>query len=181
MSADDVLSAGYSICTAFEPGIQNAADALFADETLFPQGALDGTPVQAALVAMRPESGAVCAIIGGREYEVRRGLNRATQIRRSPGSAIKPVSTFAAAIDAYGFSPTSMIEDSPREFDGGYSPKNAGGNSYGTVTLREALSRSLNIATVDLADLIGINAVRNYAARFGLPLSLQDNNLALSL
>lgn len=181
MSVDDVLSAGYSIRTAFEPAIQEVADALFDDDTNFPVGASDGTNVQAALVAMRPDSGEICAIVGGREYEVQRGLNRATQIQRSPGSAIKPVSTYAAAIDAYGFTPTSMVEDTPREFDGGYSPGNAGGNSYGTVTLREALSRSLNIATVDLADLIGVNAVRNYATRFGIDLALQDDNLALSL
>lgn len=178
---DDVLSAGYSIHTAFEPAIQDEVDELFADDSNFPGSAPDGTDVQTALVAMRPNSGEICAIAGGRAYEVQRGLNRATQIRRSPGSAIKPVSTFAAAIDAHGFAPSSMIEDIPREFSGGYMPGNAGGNSYGTVTLREALSRSLNIATVDLADLIGVNSVRNYAARFGLELALEDSNLALSL
>ncbi len=181
MSVDDVLSAGYAIHTAFEPAMQDAADALFDDHANFPVGASDGTDVQAALVALRPDSGAICAIVGGRSYDVQRGLNRATQIRRSPGSAIKPVSAYAAAIDAYGFAPTSFVEDTPREFAGGYTPRNAGGNSYGTVTLREALSRSLNIATVDLADLIGVSAVRNYAVRFGLKLDEQDNNLALCL
>lgn len=181
LNADEVLSSGYAIYTAFEPAIQDAADALFDDDTNFPVGASDGTDVQAALVAMRPDCGAICAIVGGRDYEVRRGLNRATQIQRSPGSAIKPVSTYAAAIDAFGLTPTSLVEDTPRDFGNGYSPGNAGGNTYGTVTLREALSRSLNIATVDLADLIGINAVRNYAAKFGLELSWQDDNLALAL
>lgn len=180
MSIDDVLCAGYSIHTAFEPALQDAADRLFADDSCFPMDASDGTPVQAALVAMRPE-GEICAVVGGRQYEVQRGLNRATSIRRSPGSAIKPVSAYAAAIDAYGFTPSSLVEDTPREFSGNYSPGNAGGHFYGTVTLREALSRSLNIATVDLADLIGINAVRNYAIRFGLDLDLQDDNLALAL
>ena len=181
LSVDDVLSSGYTIRTAFEPKLQDAADALFADDVRFPVGASDGVEVQAALIAMRPESGAVCAVVGGRDYEIQRGLNRATQIRRSPGSAIKPVSTFAAAIDAFNLSPTSLVEDTPRDFGDGYSPGNAGGNTYGTVTLREALSRSLNIATVDLADLIGVNAVRSYAAKFGLELSWQDDNLALAL
>ena len=59
-----------------------------------------------------------------------------------------------------------MVEDTPRDFGNGYSPGNAGGNTYGTVTLREALSRSLNVATVDLADLVGVSAVRGYAERF---------------
>lgn len=180
MSIDEVLCAGYSIHTAFEPALQDAADRLFSDDSCFPTDASDGTPVQAALVAMRPE-GEICAVVGGRRYEVQRGLNRATSIRRSPGSAIKPISAYAAAIDAYGFTPSSLVEDKPREFSGNYTPGNAGGLFYGTVTLREALSRSLNIATVDLADLIGVNAVRNYAIRFGLDLDLQDDNLALSL
>ena len=181
LTVDDVLSSGYVIRTAFEPALQSAADALFADDTRFPVGAADGTAVQAALVAMRPKTGAICAVVGGRDYEVQRGLNRATQIRRSPGSAIKPVSTYAAAIDAFNLSPTSLVEDTPRDFGNGYTPGNAGGNSYGTVTLREALSRSLNIATVDLADLIGVSAVRSYATKFGLELSWQDDNLALAL
>lgn len=181
LSVDDVLSAGYAIDTAFEPDLQSAADLLFENDANFPVDASDGTCVQAALVAMRPETGEICALVGGREYSVRRGLNRATQTCRSPGSAIKPVSVYAAAIDAYDFTPTSLVEDTPREFAGGYSPGNAGGKTYGTVTLREALSRSLNIATVDLADLIGVNAVRAYAAKFGLPLSWQDDNLALAL
>lgn len=181
VGTDELLSSGYSIHTAFEPAIQDCIDKLFSDDSLFPAGSSDATPVQAAFVAVRPENGAICAIEGGRKYEVRRGLNRATSIRRSPGSAIKPVSTYAAAIDHYGFTPSSFIEDTPREFSGGYTPGNAGGNSYGKVTLRESLSRSLNIATVDLADLIGINAVRNYAIRFGLKPDSQDDNLALSL
>lgn len=181
LSVDDIMISGLSIRTAYEPEMQRAADELFEDASNFPDSAPDGTAAQAALVAMDPDTGLIRALVGGRNYTVRRGLNRATQIRRSPGSAIKPISVYAAAIDAHNFTPTSFIEDTPREFDGGYAPGNAGGNAYGTVTLREALSRSLNIAAVDLADLIGVNAVRSYALRFGLELSAQDANLALAL
>ena len=91
------------------------------------------------------------------------------------------MSTYAAAIDAYGYLPSSIIDDTPRTFAGGYAPGNAGGASYGPVTLREALSRSLNVATVDLAETIGVPAVRSYANRFGLPLDASDANLSLAL
>ena len=181
LTMDELLSGGYRIETQYDSEFQRAADALFDDPDRFPDSAADGTPVQAALVAMDPSSGAVRALVGGRSYDVRLGLNRATGIRRSPGSAIKPVSTYAAAIDRYGLSPTSMVEDTPRDFGNGYSPGNAGGNTYGTVTLREALSRSLNVATVDLADLVGVSAVRGYAERFGLTLSPRDASLSLAL
>ena len=181
LSGDEVLTGGYRISTGLDPAMQLAAEALFEDADRFPAAAADGTPVQAGLITLDNQSGAVRAVVGGRKYDVALGLNHATQIRRQPGSAFKPISTYAAAIDAYGFVPSSTVEDTPRTFDGNYTPKNAGGNSYGTVTLREALSRSLNIATVDLADLIGTEALRQYAQRFGVPLSDRDVNLSLAL
>lgn len=181
MEAEEILSSGLHIYTGLRTDFQQAAEALFENGANFPDPAGDGTPVQAALIALEPATGEIAAVIGGRSYEVRRGLNRATQAQRQPGSAIKPVSTYAAAIEDMGFLPSSMIEDVQREFPGKYLPGNVGGKYYGTVTLREALSRSLNVATVDLADLIGMQRVRNTLAKFGVPLAAQDVNLSLSL
>lgn len=181
MDPEEILSAGLHIHTGFKSGIQQAADTLFKNGANFPDPAEDGTPVQAALVALDTQTGEIAAIVGGRSYEVRRGLNRATQMQRQPGSAIKPISSYAAAIEQKGFLPVSMVQDVQREFPGKYLPGNAGGAYYGTVTLREALSRSLNVATVDLADLIGMQAVRNTIGRFGIALAAQDVNLSLSL
>lgn len=181
MDAEEIISAGLHIYTGYNAEFQETANALFENGANFPDPASDGTAVQAAFIAMRPETGEIAAIVGGREYEVRRGFNRATQMLRQPGSAIKPISTYAAAIEEKGFLPTSTVEDVQREFPGKYLPGNAGGNYYGTVTLREALSRSLNVATVDLADLIGMQTVRSTIAAFGIPLAAQDVNLSLSL
>ena len=181
LSADEVISGGYRITTGLNPKMQDVAEELFADADRFPANAGDGTPVQGALAALDAQNGEIRALVGGRSYDVRRGLNRATQAQRQPGSAFKPVSTYAAAIDAYGYLPTSIIQDTPRTFPGDYRPRNAGGKSYGAVTLREALSRSLNIATVDLAETVGTPAIRTYAARFGLPLAPQDTNLSMAL
>lgn len=181
VSDEEIMTGGYHIYTSYEPYMQQNIDELFANGANFPNPAADGTPVQAALIAMNPENGEIYAMAGGREYEVRRGLNRATRIQRQPGSAIKPVSTYAAAIEDYNFLPVSMINDVQREFPGKYLPGNAGGSYYGIVTLREALSRSLNVATVDLADLIGVNALRSQMNDFGLTPSAQDVNLSLAL
>lgn len=180
LSAEEIFSGGFRIYTGLYPDMQNAADELFSDSANFPADASDETPVQSAFIAMEPESGMVLAMIGGRSYDLRRGFNRAIQMQRQPGSTFKPLAAYAAAIDAYGFCPTSTVEDRPRDFDG-YAPGNAGGATYGTVTLRQALSKSLNIATVDLADLIGIPALRTYAEKFGIHLSDQDQNLSLAL
>ena len=140
ISRDELLTGGYAIYTALDTGAQTAAEELFENGANFPDPAADGTPAQAALVAENVENGEIVALVGGRTYDVRLGLNRATQIRRQPGSAIKPVSAYAAAIEGYGYLPTSFVDDTPRVFAGGYQPGNAGGNYYGEVTLREALS-----------------------------------------
>ena len=181
VDADELMSGGYRLHTALNPRMQAAAEALFEDGARFPADGQDGTPVQAALAALDTENGALLAVVGGRRYDVKRGLNRATAMRRQPGSAFKPVSTYAAAIDACGYLPSSIVDDTPRTFSGGYAPGNAGGASYGPVTLREALSRSLNVATVDLAERVSVPTVRTYAQRFGLPLDAADANLSLAL
>ncbi len=181
VDADELMSGGYRLHTALNPRMQAAAEALFEDGARFPADGQDGTPVQAALAALDTENGALLAVVGGRRYDVKRGLNRATAMRRQPGSAFKPVSTYAAAIDACGYLPSSIVDDTPRTFSGGYRPGNAGGASYGPVTLREALSRSLNVATVDLAERVSVPTVRSYAQRFGLPLDTNDANLSIAL
>ena len=73
------------------------------------------------------------------------------------------------------------MDDTPRVFAGGYQPGNAGGNYYGEVTLREALSRSLNVATVDLAETVGVAALRAQLERFGISPAERDADLALAL
>ena len=127
ISRDELLAGGYAIYTALDPQAQAAAEELFANGANFPDPAADGTPAQAALVAENVENGEIVALVGGRTYDVRLGLNRATQIRRQPGSAIKPVSAYAAALEGYGYLPTSFVDDTPRVFAGGYQPGNAGG------------------------------------------------------
>ncbi len=181
ISADDLLTGGYTVYTCLNPDMQLYAEKLFENGANFPDPASDGTPAQAAFCAVDAVTGAVRAVIGGRSYSVARGLNRTTQSRRQPGSAFKPISVYASAIDAYGLSPSSIIDDVKRVYDGGYSPNNAGGKFYGSVTLRTALSKSLNAATVSLIDFTGINSARDYAMRAGIPLDKSDNGLALAL
>ncbi len=127
-----------------------------------------GQDLQGALVALDPRSGEIRALIGGRRY-VQRGFNRALGARRQPGSAFKPF-VYAAALSD-GFTPATVVEDSPVEVTDGsrvWRPVNFGGEYAGVVTLRRALMTSANAATVRLSRAVGERRVAALARRAGL-------------
>lgn len=179
LSADEIVSGGYSIYTSYSPHHQQIADKLYADKSFFPANASDGTPVQSALAVLDTQSGAILAMVGGRDYAVRRGLNRATQMRRQPGSALKPLAVYGPALDK-GYTTASVLLDEKTSF-GGYTPQNAGDRYYGRVTLRTALRNSLNTTAVRLLDEIGISAGIEYLSRMGIRTEESDRNLSLAL
>ena len=124
---------------------------------------------QAALVAMRPD-GRVVAMVGGRSYRDS-PFNRATQARRQPGSAFK-LFVYLAALRA-GWTPDSMIEDSPITIDG-WTAKNSDRVYRGPITLREAFARSSNAATVRLSESVGRGNVLRAARELGITSDLRN-------
>jgi penicillin-binding protein 1A len=128
-----------------------------------------GGPVQAALVAMRPD-GTVVAMVGGKSYKDS-PFNRATQARRQPGSAFK-LFVYLAALRA-GYTPDSMVEDRPITIDG-WTPRNSDGVYRGSIPLKEAFARSSNAATVRLAEQVGRQNVMRAARDLGIVSPLTD-------
>ncbi len=118
---------------------------------------------QGALVALTPD-GAVRALVGGRRYADSQ-FNRATTAQRQPGSAFKPF-VYLAAVEA-GFSADDRVSDAPIAI-GGWRPRNFDDKTRGEITLREALARSVNTATVRLAQRLGVDRVIGVAKRLGL-------------
>ncbi len=179
VSAETLLGSGYRIDTTLDPGLQEIADAQYKTK-VFPANASDGTKVQSAMACVDVKTGAVRAIVGGREYTVLRGFNRATQLKRQPGSAIKPLAVYAPAMEYFGYNTASVLMDEPTDF-GGYKPRNSGDAYYGSVTVRTALMYSLNVSTVSLLQKIGVKAARTYLTNTGIPLDSRDANLSLAL
>ena len=180
MTADEVIRGGFSIYTAYDPRLQSTADSVYENKSLFPANASDGTPVQSAMAVIDTHTGAVRAMIGGRNYTVKRGLNRATQMRRQPGSALKPLSVYGPALEK-GYTTASVLLDEKTSFSGGYTPQNAGDKYYGQVTLRTALRNSLNVPAVRLLEEIGIDSAIHYLNKMGIPTQDSDHNLSLAL
>ncbi len=180
VTADEVIQGGFSIHTAYSPRLQAIADNVYADKSLFPAGASDGTIMQSAMAVVDTGSGAVRAMIGGRSYDTKRGLNRATQMRRQPGSALKPLAVYGPALEK-GYTTASVLLDEKTSFSGGYTPQNAGDRYYGNVTLRTAVRNSLNTTAVRLLEEIGIDSAIDYLTRMGIPTQDSDRNLSLAL
>jgi penicillin-binding protein 1A len=144
-----------------------------AEGNLYPAGSygLRQFPaVDGALVALDPHTGRVRAMTGGFSYEMSQ-FNRATQAKRQPGSAFKPF-VYLAALDR-GYTPSTLVLDAPFVADQGpglikWKPANYTNKFYGPSPMRLGIEKSRNLMTVRLAQTIGMEAVIDYATRFGV-------------
>jgi penicillin-binding protein 1B len=184
-SEAQLLSQSYRVYTTLDPQLERAAVQAMAlgianvDQLLTRKYALwqkQGKPAEAqvAMIVLDPHNGDILATVGGRNYGESQ-LNHITA-RRQPGSVFKPF-VYAAAFDdaVKGISPivtpASTVVDEPTtfEFQGNdYTPNNYGESFHGTVTARDALTYSLNVATVKVAEMIGYGRVVDMARQLGL-------------
>ncbi len=140
--------------------------------------------VEGALVAINPNDGAIKTIIGGFDF-THNNYNHITQAMRQPGSGFKPF-IYSAALDK-GLSPNTVIEDSeicyPSGGDGGgqWCPKNDDSKFLGSITLRQALTMSVNIVTIKMLNQISPQYAIDYITKFGFNKSQFQPYLTLAL
>ena len=164
---------GHVLAVRFERWVDEVAQFRLDDESV----------LQSALVAIENTTGYVRALIGGSTGEKFK-FNRATQARRQPGSAFKPI-IYAAAIENKSYSPATIIVDEAIEVelkhdDELWEPKNAGGDFLGPISLRRALELSRNICTIKVLMDVGFDSVIELAKKMGIKSDL-GHNLSLSL
>ena len=132
--------------------------------------------MQATLIALDPHTGEIRALIGGRDYGASQ-LNRVTTAKRQPGSIFKSF-VFATSLNSgiqEGANPvitaSTIVDDAPTVFefdDKTYEPNNYGEKFYGPVTLRRTLTKSLNVATVKIAEMTGLDKISALAKQAGM-------------
>ncbi len=176
---ETLLSGGYRIYTSLDTKLQEHCEQLFADDTLFPAPINDKRP-EAAVVFIDPRSFQIQALLGGREHLVKLGLNRATQVRRQPGSAIKPLIVYAPALERFGYTAASFLIDEPTDFNG-YSPRNFNNSYNGWVTVRKAVTSSLNVPAVKVLSDIGVSTGKAFCESIGITFDEKDTSLPLAL
>ncbi len=162
-----------TVTTTLDPALQRRAEAIVAEHLGRSGG--EARTGQAAVVVMTPD-GAVLALVGGRSYGDSQ-FNRATQARRQPGSAFKPI-VYLAAIEN-GLTPDAEVLDAPITI-GAWSPQNFDNRYRGRMTATEALAISANTAAVRVIDIAGIRNTIDLAHRLGISSELRrDRSLAL--
>jgi penicillin-binding protein 1A len=173
---------GLQVYTTLDPGLQTLGQE--AVDWGIARAKVEGIGAgQAALVALRPSTGEILALVGGAGgFSLDNQFNRAWQARRQPGSSFK-VFVYTAAVDS-GMPPTTILEDTPVSYPMGdgtrWAPRDDDNRFFGPITMRYALAQSRNVAAVKLADQVGIDKVIEYAKRMGVKSPLEAN-LSLAL
>ena len=126
--------------------------------------------INGAIIVMDPYTGRVLAMVGGFSFRLSE-FNRATQARRQPGSAFKPI-VYAAALEN-GFTPSTLVLDAPFVMDQGeglktWKPENYGKKFYGPSTLRTGIEKSRNLMTVRVAQEVGFEKISKITKNFGI-------------
>lgn len=166
----DILTKGYKIYTTLDQNYQQQMDAVYANDGYFPAAAADGVIPQSGSVAIDPKTGAIRALVGRRGEHTFRGFNFATDMQRSPGSTIKPITVYTPALEA-GYKPSSILQDHPLDY---YDVKNYSGEYSGEVPMYQALANSLNAPAVWLTHELGMEKGMDKAKEFGLSLTEKD-------
>ncbi len=147
-ATDRLYTGGFKIYSTMDPKVQNAIDKVYQNKSNFP-GSGNNRP-QSAMVVIDPYTGHVKGMAGGiGEKTVNRGFNMATQAKRQPGSAIKPLAVYGPAIEYNVITPATVVNDAPLTI-GNWSPKNSGGGYRGRMTARRFLELSQNIPAVKI-------------------------------
>lgn len=183
--ADVLYKEGLSIYTTLDLNMQKFAGQAMERglKELEERNKYEKGLVQGALFCMDVKTGAIRAMVGGRDFN-KSEFNRATQSRRQPGSAFKPI-IYTAAFDK-GLTPATVFDDSPiavedpSQKDGVWRPKNYDGKFMGPTTMRTALVLSRNVVTVKILQEIGIDYAVSYAINMGVTSPLV-NTLSLAL
>ncbi|QED46813.1 transglycosylase domain-containing protein [Cytobacillus dafuensis] len=176
VTLEDLYRGGYKIYTNLDTSIHQAMNQA-VENYRFTEDEPD-QQVEVGMTAIDPNSGAILAMYGGRNY-VYQDFNHATA-KYQPGSTIKPLAVYAPALETNEWEPDSLLKDEPMNF-GNYSPENAEHRYYGDVSMEEAVGRSLNVPAVYLLQQIGINKGYDFVENAGIELDPNDRNLSLAL
>lgn len=178
LTANEILAGGYSIYTELNPTVQEATEKVYANNRMFPNSPSDQL-VQSSAVFVNPSTGGIQALVGGRGEHTFGQFNRATQLKRQPGSSMKPLAVYTPALEN-GYDVFDELQDKPLNISG-YTPLNYDKRFRGEVSMYNAVIQSYNVPAVWLLQKIGLEKGLDAVRSFGIPLEKEDENPAIAL
>ena len=162
---------GYKIYTYQKEDVQNNLVKTF-DENEIPLND-NGNACERLAIVINNDTGGIEGFYSDSKYSL-------IDIKRQPGSAIKPIMVYSPALDEGMIYNCSVILDEKIDIDG-YSPNNVGNKFYGYVSIKDCVAKSLNVPAVKLMNCLGVKNCKEYAERFGIEFSEKDTGLSLAL
>ena len=172
MTENQIALAGYKIFTYQNNVDQKALENTITNDEYYQKNSFGNTADGVGIV-IDNKTGGVCAFCAKSIFDV-------VNMKRSPGSAIKPALVFAPALESGIISPSTSILDEQKSF-GNYSPQNVGGKYYGWIDATTSVEKSLNIPAIKILQTNGIEKSKRFAEKCGIRFSESDTSLAIAL
>lgn len=163
-----LYNGGYRVYSCLDPYIQECVDNVYLDVENFPKPyRANDQQLQSAMVIMDPYTGEVVAMSGGvGEKTGNLVLNRATDALRAPGSSFKPLAVYAPAIELGLITPSTLVNDAPREevemSQNQWYPNNSDFQYRGIIDIATGVRLSLNTVAAQVLDKLGLDASTNF-------------------
>ncbi len=172
ISEKELATKGYYIFTYLDKNIQSSLTKTVNDSDFYHQNSF-GNIADSAGIVIDNKTGGIVAFDGKSVYDI-------VNMKRSPGSSIKPILVYAPALESGVISPISPILDEPTHF-GSYTPQNVGGKYYGYISSSESVEKSLNIPAIKIMQANGIEKSKDMAKKCGINFDKTDTNYAIAL
>jgi penicillin-binding protein 1A len=180
INSELIYTGGLKIYTSIDQQVQAAAEAGVAKYAPNLPRNEKGESAEVGLVVMENDTGHLRAIVGGVEHQKKLQFNYATQARRQPGSAFKPIVAYTPAVDL-GYAPSTLVDDAPIVLftlsGESWMPSNVNSRFIGLTNFRVALERSINTAAARVLGMVGIRTGIDYARRMGITSLVTEGTL----
>ncbi|WP_088102168.1 transglycosylase domain-containing protein [Halalkalibacter urbisdiaboli] len=174
ITVNDLYNAGLKVYTTLDvEAQQHVENVLQTDEYIkqYPEN----EDFQAGVTLVDTKTGQIKAIGSGREDTgIQRGLNYATEIKKQPGSTIKPILDYGPAIEYLQWSTGKVIVDEPHTYNTGDQVRNFSRNYEGPMSMRRALTKSQNVPAIKALQEVGVDRAQGFAERLGVPIELPN-------
>ena len=172
LNENQIALSGYKIFTYQVPEDQKALHNTITNLDYYDKNTY-GNIADGAGICIDSKTGGITAFDAKSVYDV-------VNMKRSPGSAIKPILVYAPALETGKISPSTMILDEKKSF-GNYSPKNVGNQYYGWIDATKSIEKSLNIPAISIMQVTGIENSKKMAEKAGIKFDKEDKSYAIAL